>query len=164
MSSETSVRRRLIPDEADNEAEIKNMTEEERAQVDSIIAANKSTFSLHTIFWMVAAWMVFDYSDFPNVIVNDARIHTTLLKVGAAFISVNLSVGVYLVVYLSYLRGKRDWTSHTHPALIPVATLLFCVGLCLCTAALWPVWGFLTMPILFTLFMGVVMLATLLPF
>ena len=162
MASDSSVRRRLLADE--NEPEIKSMTDEDRAQVDSIIAQNKSTFSLHTIFWMVAAWMVFDYSDFPNVIVNDARIKSTFLKVGASLVSINLLVGVYLVVYLSYIRGKKDWTSHTHPALIPLATLCFCVGMGLCTIALWPVWGFLTMPILFTLFMGLVMLATLLPF
>ena len=107
--------------------------------------------------------MVFNYTDFANVLVNDGRVNSFLLKIGGTLISLNLLVGVYLVVYLSYIRNKRDWTAHTHPALIPVATLFACIGLVLCTVALWPVWGFLTLPILFTLFMGLVMLATLMP-
>ena len=160
-----AVRRRLLPEAtASDEPDINNLTEDDRNAIDEVLSRNKSNFNGHTIFWMIAAALVFNYTDFANVLVNDSRIKTDLLKVGSGMIAVNLSVGAYLVVYMSYIRGKKDWSAHAHPALIPVATLFGCIGMVISTIALWPVWGFLTLPILFTLFMGIVMLASLMPF
>ena len=160
-----AARRRLIPDQnVSDEPDINNLSEEDRNAIDAVVTSNKSTFNAHTIFWMIAAMIVFNYTDFANVLVNDARVKVNLLTAGCGMIAINLSIGAYLVIYLSYIRGKRDWTVHAHPALIPVATLFGCIGMVISTIALWPVWGFLTLPILFTLFMGIIMLASLLPF
>ena len=160
-----AVRRRLLPEgPTSDEPDINNLTEEDRNAIDAVISQNKSNFNAHTIFWMVAAMLVFNYTDFANVVYNDARVKGEMLKIGSGLIAVNLTVGAYLVIYLSYMRGKKDWTAHTHPALIPIATLFGCAGMVVSTIALWPVWTFLTLPILFTLFMGTIMLASLLPF
>merc|ERR1719204_664112 len=154
MATET-VRRRLLPeDTAADEPDINNLTEEDREAIDAVLTRNKSNFNAHTIFWMIAGMLVFNYTDFANVLMNDARVKVDLLKAGCGMISVNLLVGAYLVFYLSYIRGKKDWTAHTHPALIPIATLFGCSGMVLSTIALWPILSFLTLPILFTLFMG----------
>lgn len=164
MTTQDSVRRRLLQDEIEQDPDINNMTEEERQAIDSVVKRNKSNLNSHTICWMIAAMIVFNYTDFVNVIVNDSRVKYNLLQVGAGMIGINLSVGCYLVVYLSYFRGLRNWEAHIHPAVLPVATLFAVIGGVICTVALWPVWKFLTVPILFTLFMGIIMLVTLLPF
>lgn len=163
MAPEAEARRRLIPQSPD-EPDISHISEEDRNALDSYLARNKSNINGHTILWMVAGMMVFNYTDFLNVLMYDGRIKEGLFQIGASLMAVNIAVGAYLVIYMSYIRGKRDWARYTHKALIPVATVCGLIGMVLCTVALWPVWGFLTIPIVFTLFMGVLMLATLLPF
>ena len=155
------IRRRLY----DSNTDIDNIPTEEREVVDQYLDnRNKTNINASTICWMILGIMVFTFTDFANVVVNDARVDSAYLKLGGIFFVVNFIIGIYFVVYLSYIRGYRNWTDHAHPALIPVATFCGCMGLIFFTIAFWPVWGILTIPILFSLFMGMFMLISLSPF
>ncbi|EDO37132.1 predicted protein, partial [Nematostella vectensis] len=123
---------------------------------------NKYRINVHSIFWMTAAMLVFYYTDFYIAVKVDDRINRPWLYLGTALIGINVIVGLYFVVWCSYYKKVTDWDQES-PALIPVATFSFISGLVCCTIALWPVWSFFTPFIIFTLFMGVVFLTTLIP-
>lgn len=64
---------------------------------------------------------------------------------------------VYLSYYLSIVRGIQIDYQHWQvqaPTAIPVATAFMVASWILYTVALWPVWSWFTMPILFCLLMG----------
>ncbi|CAH3143062.1 unnamed protein product [Porites lobata] len=121
-----------------------------------------SRINPHSIFWMVAALAVFYYSDFYIAVRFDSRIHRTWLYIGGALIGVNLCIGCYCVLWLSYYKKITEWDKH-NPYVIPIATASFIAGMICSTYALWPVWKILTPFITFSLFMGVIFLATLIP-
>ena len=50
------------------------------------------------------------------------------LYIGGALIGVNLCVGCYCVIWLSYYKKITDWEKHS-PYLIPIATASFLVGM-----------------------------------
>lgn len=143
---------------------VESLSPEDRAILDHAVSKQTSNFNFTTIMWMTVAIMLFNYLDFAMVVTYDIRIKRYWFNIGLAMIGVNLLIGAYLVIYMSYYCRKPDWKNHTHPALIPISTLFGVLGLLFCTIGLWPVWGVFTPFILFVLFMGVVMLATLLPF
>eukprot|EP00116_Pleurobrachia_bachei_P012425 sb/3472687/ len=161
----TEIRRRQFPENEDEEPLISKLTEDEREAMDTMLAKkNRNNLNASTVLWMIAALIVFNMTDFANMLMNDERIKEDLLRWGCGCILVNIVVGIYLIVGLSYLQGKRDWENHVHPSLIPVATIFAVAGFVLCTVALWPVWGGWTIPILFVLFMGTIMGFSLMPF
>lgn len=121
-----------------------------------------SRINPHSIFWMVAAIAAFYYTDFYIAVRFDPRIHRTWLYIGGTLIGINLSIGCYCVLWLSYYKKITDWDKHS-PYLIPVATASFIAGMICSIYSLWPVWKILTPFITITLFMGVVFLATLIP-
>lgn len=145
---------------------IYNILERAREEGEKILRENdpgsKSRINPHSVFWMVAAMAVFYYTDFYVAVRFDPRIHRLWLYIGGALIGFNLCVGCYCVLWLSYYKKITDWEKHS-PYIIPIATASFIVGMICSIYALWPVWRVLTPFITFTLFMGVIFLATLLP-
>ncbi|XP_046850323.1 transmembrane protein 128-like [Xenia sp. Carnegie-2017] len=125
---------------------------------------NKSKFvvNIHMVFWMVASMAVFYYTDFYMAIKIDPRVYRLWLYIGCFFLLVNFLLAFYLIFWCSYFKGIDNWESHA-PFAIPIATGAFIAGMICCAYALWPVWGIFTPFILFTLFMGIVFLLTLVP-
>ncbi|XP_015769956.1 PREDICTED: transmembrane protein 128-like [Acropora digitifera] len=144
----------------------RNLDERIKARGEKILKENHprntSRINSHSVFWMLAALAVFYYSDFYIALRVDSRIHRTWLYVGGGLIGVNLSIGCYCVLWLSYYKKITDWDKHS-PYIIPIATASFIAGMICSTYALWPIWRLLTPFIVFTLFMGVIFLATLIP-
>ncbi|OWK13814.1 TMEM128 [Cervus elaphus hippelaphus] len=85
----------------------------------------------------------------------------TWFLVGSALLLVSVSIAFYCIVYLEWYHGIEDYDIK-YPALIPITTATFIIaGICF-NVALWHVWSFFTPLLLFTQFMGVVMLTSLL--
>ena len=54
--------------------------------------------------------------------------HRTWLYVGGALIAINLCIGCYCVLWLSYYKKITDWEKHS-PYVIPIATASFIAGM-----------------------------------
>ncbi|XP_046576893.1 transmembrane protein 128-like [Haliotis rubra] len=117
----------------------------------------ESVFSIVNVLWLVAGVAVFYFSDVVMVIRYDPRVDRLWFNIGSVLMGINISIAMFLVVYLSQIKkiSSDDWERH-YPALIPIATAAFIFGGISLTVGLWPVWGLLTVPILFTMFMSFV--------
>nr|XP_054765791.1 transmembrane protein 128-like [Lytechinus pictus] len=114
-------------------------------------AKASSPYNFQTVFWILSSIAIFKLTDFlPAILYNSA---------------VNRITALYLIVVCSWIRKINDWEKHC-PCAIPIATCSVALGLygkIFLNIALWPVYGFLTPVFLFTLFMGFVVLVSLLP-
>ncbi|KHG17743.1 Testis- and ovary-specific PAZ domain-containing 1 [Gossypium arboreum] len=76
------------------------------------------------------------------------------LYLGLIGIGLNVAIFFYTsMLAWSVRRFDEKWELLSIIAL-PFLTLLGLVSFCLLCFALWPIWGFLTLPLLFTLFMA----------
>ncbi|XP_040191355.1 transmembrane protein 128 isoform X2 [Rana temporaria] len=117
--------------------------------------------NIHSVFWILAAVAVTHYVDFLPAVHLNLQEGCTWLLVGAVSLVVSMSVALYCIVYLEWYRGICDYDAK-YPGLVPVAILTFLVAAVCVNVSLWPVWSYFTPLILFTQFMGFVMLVSLL--
>ncbi|XP_072042050.1 transmembrane protein 128-like [Amphiura filiformis] len=180
--NEDGLRRRKVDDEFDERrrrianvfmqaygTELKDIDAKKLAKLRERAEANEeevekpfSPYNLQTIFWILATFAIFYYTDFIDAIKVDPRVNRPWLYSGALLIGVNITIGFYLIVICSWIRKIEDWEIHA-PIAIPMATTTFIMGGLCVNIALWPVYGFLTPLMLFTVFMGFVVLVSLLP-
>jgi len=121
-----------------------------------------SRINTHSIFWMVASIAVFYYTDFYMAVKLDPNVNWSYLYPGIGFIFISVFIGMFCVIWCHYIKGVSDY-ENLYPAAVPLATISFLAGMICCCAALWPIWGWLTIPILLTLFMGMMFATTILP-
>ncbi|XP_057701460.1 transmembrane protein 128 isoform X2 [Corythoichthys intestinalis] len=115
----------------------------------------------HSVFWIVAAIGVTHYADFfSHIIVNDA-IKSWWFNVGLLLLGISLCLATFCIGYLEWFKGIVHYDQE-YPAIPPITTAAFIAASFSFNIALWPVWSFFTPLILFTQFMGVVMLISLL--
>ncbi|XP_042526210.1 transmembrane protein 128 [Dipodomys spectabilis] len=116
--------------------------------------------NIHSAFWIVASIVVTYYVDFFKTLQDNFHTSSWLLF-GGALLLVSLSVALYCILYLEWYHGIKEYDAK-YPTLVPVTTATFIAsGVCF-NIALWNVWSFFTPLVLFTQFMGVVMLISLL--
>ncbi|XP_043304199.1 transmembrane protein 128 [Cervus canadensis] len=116
--------------------------------------------NIHSGFWILASIVVTYYVDFFQTVKENFHTSSWFL-VGSALLLVSVSIAFYCIVYLEWYHGIEDYDIK-YPALIPITTATFIIaGICF-NVALWHVWSFFTPLLLFTQFMGVVMLTSLL--
>uniref|UniRef100_UPI0037E8047F transmembrane protein 128 n=1 Tax=Semicossyphus pulcher TaxID=241346 RepID=UPI0037E8047F len=118
-------------------------------------------FNRHSIFWIVASIGVTYYVDFLRNIMENDDIISWWFNVGLILLGVCLSLAMFCIVYLEWFKGIQHYEQE-YPAIPPITTAAFIAASCSLNMALWPVWSFFTPLILFTQFMGVVMLISLL--
>ncbi|KAK3581611.1 hypothetical protein CHS0354_003150 [Potamilus streckersoni] len=124
----------------------------------------ESPYSIQNILWLLASMATFYYSDFYLAVTYDPRVNRLLFKIGMLLMGVNISIAVFLIIWLSYVKKiDSDKWEKSYPAAIPIATASFVLGAVVLTVALWPVWGILTPVILFILFMGFIVFIAMLP-
>ena len=84
-------------------------------------------------------------------------------NVGLAGFGGWLLVAAYLILYVKYyLNVPGEWEEYS-PRAIPLATICSVCSLIAFVVALWPVWGFLTIPAIFCLFLGALNIAHFVP-
>lgn len=118
---------------------------------------------LENLLWIASAAFIIYYGDFRSnliaLLVSDARIRRTPFNLGLACVVVDLSICLYLVFRLRFTDRMEERLEIVAPGAIPAATMIGLAAYILFSVALWPIWSFLTLPMLFTLFMALVVLA-----
>ncbi|KAM4808277.1 transmembrane protein 128 [Rhinophrynus dorsalis] len=120
-----------------------------------------SRINLHSVFWILAAVSLTYYVEFFQVVKEILEGGCWWLLSGTLLLVVSLSVALYCIIYLEWLCGISDYDTK-YPALVPITITTFIVAAICYNVALWPTWSFFTPLILFTQFMGMVMLVSLL--
>ncbi|XP_020337859.1 transmembrane protein 128-like [Oncorhynchus nerka] len=115
----------------------------------------------HSVFWIVASVGLTYYFDFLRVITENGDIRSWWFNVGVILLGICLALAMFCIVYLEWFKGIQHY-DHEYPAIPPITTAAFLAASCSFNIALWPVWSFLTPVLLFTQFMGVVMLISML--
>ncbi|XP_023852927.1 transmembrane protein 128 [Salvelinus sp. IW2-2015] len=114
----------------------------------------------HSVFWIVASVGLTYYFDFLHVITENGDIRSWWFNVGVILLGICLALAMFCIVYLEWFKGIQHY-DHEYPAIPPITTAAFLAASCSFNIALWPVWSFLTPVLLFTQFMGVVMLISM---
>lgn len=117
--------------------------------------------NFHSVFWILASAAVTYYTNFFAVIKASEHVQSWWFFLGSCLLAISLMIAFYCIIYLECLCGVKDYDSQ-YPALVPSATAAFIAAAICFNIVLWPLWSFLTPFILFTQFMGTVMLASLL--
>ncbi|KAM6979831.1 transmembrane protein 128 [Aplochiton taeniatus] len=115
----------------------------------------------HSIFWILVSIGLTYYVDFFRVILENDNIKSWWFNVGLSLLGICLTLASFCIVYLEWFKGIKHYDQE-YPAIAPITTAAFIAASCSFNIALWPVWSFLTPVILFTQFMGVVMLISML--
>lgn len=112
---------------------------------------------LENAIWLVSAAFIFYYGDrrqsFLRILWSDSRINRKTLHLGLVVIFLDIGLTAYTVLLAKGSKKPCD----KYEALRSIAPLVILLGLisfCLLSYGLWPVWGFLTIPLLLTLLMA----------
>ncbi|XP_058206832.1 uncharacterized protein LOC131320223 isoform X1 [Rhododendron vialii] len=113
---------------------------------------------VENFLWIASAvFIIFlgdGHSNFIFILWHDDRIRRVPFYLG--MVGVGLNVIFFLYTSLSAWSSRKSgekWDSPSTSAL-PFVTLLGIISFCLFSFSLWPLWSFLTLPLLFTLFMA----------
>ncbi|KAA8535078.1 hypothetical protein F0562_030081 [Nyssa sinensis] len=113
---------------------------------------------METVLWIASAVFIIYYGDWHSNLIyllwHDDRIRRIPLYLGMLGVTVN----VLFFLYISMLawgvqKSSEKWEISSTSAL-PFITVLGLMSFCLFSFALWPIWRFLTLPLVFTLFMA----------
>ncbi|KAJ1214109.1 hypothetical protein NDU88_001736 [Pleurodeles waltl] len=116
--------------------------------------------NVHSVFWILASVAATYYVEFFNVFKEHLHEGSVSLIIGSLFLVASLAVALYCIIYLEWRCGIADYDAK-YPALVPIAITTFLVASICYNVAFWPVWSYLTPLLLFTQFMGLVMLVAL---
>ncbi|KAK8660867.1 hypothetical protein V6N13_051775 [Hibiscus sabdariffa] len=113
---------------------------------------------LENVLWAASALFIIYFGDRHSNLIyllwHDARIRRMPLYLGLIGIGLNVVVFFYTsMLSWSVRRLDEKWELLSIISL-PFLTLLGLISFCLLCFALWPIWGFLALPLLFTLFMA----------
>ncbi|CAK9182142.1 unnamed protein product [Ilex paraguariensis] len=114
---------------------------------------------VENFLWIASAVFILYYGDrhsnFIYLLWHDGRIRRIPLYLGMFGVSLN----VIFFLYTSMLAwGASEKWEISSTAALPFITLLGLISFCLFSFALWPIWSFLTIPLLFTLFMACIVI------
>ncbi|KAK7292069.1 hypothetical protein RIF29_07734 [Crotalaria pallida] len=118
---------------------------------------------LENFLWLASAAFIIYYGDHNSNLVyllfHDNRIRRLPLYLGMIGIALNALIFIYTSILAWSVRrfdekwGLKKWEI-TSITVLPFAIVSGIVSFCLFSFALWPIWSFLTLPLLFTLFMA----------
>ena len=90
-------------------------------------------------------------------------VHSFWFNVGLAGFGGWLVMAAYLILWVKYIKKFGGEWEEYWPQAIPIATVLAVSSLLAFVVGAWPVWGFLTIPGVFVIFLGVLNLAHFVP-
>lgn len=113
---------------------------------------------LENYIWIGSAIFIIYYGDSNSNLIyllwHDGRIRRIPLYIGMLGVSLNISYFLFTSMLVWRVRkSSENWEVSSATAL-PIITLLGLLSFCLFSFALWPIWSFLTLPLVFTLFMA----------
>ncbi|KAL2338351.1 hypothetical protein Fmac_012797 [Flemingia macrophylla] len=118
---------------------------------------------LENVLWLASAAFILYFGDQHSNLIyllcHDNRIRRLPLYLGMIGIGLNTMIFIYTTILVWSARrfdekwGLKKWEI-TSISMLPFATVFGIISFCLFSFALWPIWSFLTLPLLFTLFMA----------
>ncbi|XP_077212161.1 testis- and ovary-specific PAZ domain protein [Tasmannia lanceolata] len=123
---------------------------------------------IETILWLTsAAFFVYlgdRKSNLISLLWGDDRINRIALYLGLVGNFFNVGFILYTILFTRRGIKKVDeiWEA-SPPSAAPVVTINGLISFCLLSFALWPIWSFLTLPLLFTLCMAFIVISPYLP-
>ncbi|CAG9328176.1 unnamed protein product [Blepharisma stoltei] len=120
---------------------------------------NYLTNRLHAAAWIVLAVVVLYYSNFFLVIWESTKVNQLFFSLTM----MTFGIMTAMTLYVSFILPSHEDIEVTAPRLIPLASAIG--GFCYLCAhiAFWPIWGWYTPFILFSLMLGYIMLGTFMP-
>lgn len=118
------------------------------------------------VLWLASAFFILYYGDFRSnffsLLANDPRIWRPPLHIALGCLLLDFFILLYLAIWLRITQEKLDLIT---ASAIQAPTIVAFAAFILLSIALWPVWNILTVPMLFTLFMAlVVVVLNVLPY
>jgi len=134
---------------------------------------------VEALFWLLAGYATMTGTNFFEVIFTDARVNRAFLNVALVGVAVILLVMFYLIFWLSLVHDvdwERLFNAPDHDVVsqrsphrsnvrnaIGLASVCFAFNIFCFPIALWPVWHFWTIPILWVLSMTCLMMLHFVP-
>lgn len=113
---------------------------------------------VENVLWIASAIFIVYFGDWHSNLIyllwHDGRIRRVPLYLGMFAVGLNLLIFLYTSMMAWRIKRFDEKWELAGIAALPYVTLLGLVAFCLLSFALWPVWSFLTLPLLFTLFMA----------
>uniref|UniRef100_A0A2N9IA29 Transmembrane protein 128 n=1 Tax=Fagus sylvatica TaxID=28930 RepID=A0A2N9IA29_FAGSY len=113
---------------------------------------------LENFLWLASAAFIIYYGDRHSNLIyllwHDDRIRRTPFYLGMAGVGSIVLIFFYSSMSIWNVRRFDEKWELTSLSVLPFITLLGLVSFCLLSFALWPIWSFLSLPLLFTLFMA----------
>lgn len=112
-----------------------------------------------SLAWVAAAVFIVYYTNFFSVIWENSKVNTLFFSISL------ISFGIFfsMILYASFVIANVEDIEIIAPRIIPTASLFgFCCFMS-SLVAFWPVWGWYTPAILFTMLMGYLMAGTFVP-
>ncbi|XP_052181148.1 uncharacterized protein LOC127794243 [Diospyros lotus] len=110
------------------------------------------------VLWIGSAVFIVYYGDrhsnFIYLLWHDGRIRRVPLYLAMLGVCLNTIYLLYMSILAWRLRKSNEKWDLSSESALPVVTLIGIVSFCLFSFALWPIWSFLTLPLVFTLFMA----------
>ncbi|KAL3839846.1 hypothetical protein ACJIZ3_024437 [Penstemon smallii] len=113
---------------------------------------------LENLLWIASAIFIIyfgdSHSNFVYIIWHDDRIRRIPLYVGMIGIGLIFIFLFYTSTLACGIRKSTENWEISSTSALPFFTVLGIISFCLFCFALWPIWSFLTLPLMFTLFMA----------
>ncbi|GMH18953.1 hypothetical protein Nepgr_020794 [Nepenthes gracilis] len=123
----------------------------------SITGARSWIDVMENVLWISsAAFIVYfgdRHSNFIYLLLHDNRIRRMPLYLGLVGFLSNAAYFLYANISTWGIRKYNERWDLIGDSALPFVTIGF-ISFCLLTLALWPIWSFLTLPLVFTLFMA----------
>ncbi|XP_010254373.1 PREDICTED: transmembrane protein 128 isoform X2 [Nelumbo nucifera] len=118
---------------------------------------------MENVLWIASATFIVYFGDRQSNLIyllwRDDRIRRMPLYLGMACFFLNVGIFFYTsFVAWGIWKSDEKWEVVT-PSAAPAVALLGLFSFCLLSFALWPIWSFLTLPLLFTLFMSCIVVS-----
>lgn len=113
---------------------------------------------IENLLWIASAVFIVYYGDSHSnliyLLLHDDRIRRIPFYLGMLGVSLNVGFFLYTSMLVWGVRYSGEKLELSTAAALPFVTILGLVSFCLFSYALWPIWSFLTLPLVFTLFMA----------
>ncbi|XP_059637988.1 uncharacterized protein LOC132279935 isoform X1 [Cornus florida] len=113
---------------------------------------------MEIVLWIASAVFIIYYGDlhynFIYLLWHDARIRRIPLYLGMLSVVLNVLFILYSSMSAWGVRKSSEMWEISSASALPFITILGLISFCLFSFALWPIWSFLTLPLVFTLFMA----------
>ncbi|XP_071724082.1 uncharacterized protein [Rutidosis leptorrhynchoides] len=113
---------------------------------------------LENVLWIVSAVFIVYFGDCHSNLIyllfHDTRIRRAQMYVGLFGVSLNVIYFLYTSMSAWSTGESSEKRALSTTYALPLVTILALFSFCLFCFALWPIWSFLTLPLVFTLFMA----------